>query len=243
MKRTLIFVYGVVSYAIFFTSFLYAIGFIGNFLVPTALDGPATKSFTQAALTNLGLLTLFALPHSIMARPAFKRWWTRYVPAAAERSTYVLQSSILLFAVMFFWQPMGGSIWNIESAIGCYVLHGVFAMGWVLVLISTFATSHFDLFGLRQVWMNLIGREYKPLEFVTPWLYRKVRHPLYLGWLLVFWATPTMTTAHLLFAVVTTLYILIAIRLEEHDLVEEHGEDYVAYRNEVPMIVPKVGRA
>jgi len=237
MKRYFIFLYGAISYIIFLASFLYAIGFIGNFLTPTALDGTANTTLTEAALINLGLLTLFALPHSIMARPAFKRWWTKYVPVPAERSTYVLQSSILLFAVMFYWQPMGGTIWDVHSAVGFWGLYGIFASGWLLVLISTFATSHFDLFGLRQVWLNLIGHEYTPLEFVTPWLYRTIRHPPYLGWLLVFWATPTMTTAHLLFAVVTTAYILIAIRLEEH------GEDYLDYRNEVPMIIPNVSRA
>lgn len=238
--RLSIFIYGTISYLIFFASFLYAIGWVGGFLVPTTLDGSASVPFMEAALINIGLLSLFALPHSVMARPAFKRWWTKIIPEAAERSTYVLQSSILLFVVMIFWQPMGGMVWSVEAPIATWTLYGLFGFGWGLVLISTFAFSHFDLFGLRQVWINFRGRDYTALEFKTPLLYRLVRHPLYVGWFFAFWATPTMTSAHLLFAAVCSIYILIAIQLEERDLVEEHGEDYTDYKKQVPMIVPRL---
>lgn len=240
MKRLSIFIYGTISYLIFFASFLYAIGWVGGFVVPTTLDGPATLPFTEAALINLGLLSLFALPHSVMARPAFKRWWTKFIPEAAERSTYVLQSSVLLFAVMIFWQPMGGMVWSVEATIATWTLYGLFGFGWGLVLITTFAFSHFDLFGLRQIWINLVGRDYTALEFETPLLYRLVRHPMYVGWFFAFWATPTMTSAHLLFAAVCSIYILVAIQLEERDLIKEHGDDYVDYKKQVPMIVPRL---
>lgn len=243
MKRTLILAYGVISYVIFFGTFLYAIGFIGNFATPTTLDGPAAGSLWSALAINIGLLTAFALQHSIMARPAFKRWWTQYVPQAAERSTYVLFSSLALIAMFVLWQPLGGPIWNVTAPIGQAVLYGLFGLGWAIVLVSTFLINHFDLFGLRQVWLEFRGKPYTPLEFKTPWLYKYVRHPLYVGWLLVFWATPTMTAAHLLFAVMTTVYILVAIHLEERDLVDHHGDDYVNYRKRVPMLVPRLNKA
>lgn len=239
-SRLFIFLYGTLSYVIFLASFLYAIGWVGGFIVPTTLDGTPVTDFQTAALINIGLLSLFALPHSVMARPAFKRWWTRIVPEAAERSTYVLQSSILLFIVMIYWQPMGGMVWDVETSPLYFVLLGAFFFGWGLVLISTFAHNHFDLFGLRQVILNLMGREYTPLEFKTPLLYRLVRHPMYVGWFFAFWATPTMSSAHLLFAAVCSIYILVAIQLEERDLVAEHGEDYADYQSQVPMIVPRI---
>ncbi|MEC9368181.1 MAG: isoprenylcysteine carboxylmethyltransferase family protein [Pseudomonadota bacterium] len=242
MNRVLIFAYGVVSYVIFFATFLYAIGFIGNFAVPTTLDGTPAMPFWQAFAINTGLLGLFAIQHSVMARPAFKRWWTRFVPAAAERSTYVLFSSLALIAMFVHWQPMGGVVWNIQDPAGQAVLYGLFGLGWVIVLVATFLINHFDLFGLRQVWLNLVGKPYTPLKFDTPWLYRYVRHPLYVGWFLAFWATPVMTAAHLLFAVMTTLYILIAIQLEERDLIDTLGDDYVTYKNNVPMLVPRLDR-
>lgn len=242
MNRILIFAYGVVSYAIFFATFLYAIGFVGNFAVPTTLDGAAAMPFWQAFAVNTGLLGLFALQHSVMARPAFKSWWTRIIPPAAERSTYVLLSSLALIAMFVHWQPMGGVVWQVSDPAGQAVLYGLFGLGWAIVLVSTFLINHFDLFGLRQVWLHLTGRPYTALKFGTPWLYRYVRHPLYVGWFLAFWATPCMTAAHLLFAVMTTVYILIAIRLEERDLVAFHGEDYVNYRKRVPMLVPRLDR-
>lgn len=238
MKRILYFLYGVICYAVFFVTFLYTAGFIGNFIVPKSIDSPAIVPFWQALLTNLGLLTVFALQHSVMARPAFKRWWTRYVPQVLERSTYVLFSSLALILLFALWQPMGGLIWRVESQPVQTVIHTFFAFGWLLVLVTTFLINHFDLFGLRQVWLHLLGREYTALKFVTPAAYRVVRHPLYVGWLFAFWATPTMTAAHLVFALATTAYILVAIRFEERDLVAAHPE-YADYRRQVPMLIPR----
>lgn len=238
MARTLILLYGIVSYLIFFCTFLYAIGFIGNFLVPKSMDSGAEGPLLNALLINLALLGLFAVQHSAMARPAFKAWWTTIVPQAAERSTYTLLSSLALILLFYYWQPMGGIIWQVESAGGQLVLYTLFGLGWALVLVSTFLINHFDLFGLRQVWLNFQGREYTHLPFKTPGLYKWIRHPLYLGWFLAFWATPTMTAAHLFFAVVTTVYILLAIQWEERDLVAALGEDYANYRKRVPMVIP-----
>lgn len=238
MKRALVFIYGVICYAIFFGTFLYAIGFIGNLFVPKSIDSAPQGPLGQALLINTLLLGIFAIQHSVMARPTFKRWWTRIVPKPMERSTYVLFSSLALIALFAFWQPMGGVVWNVQNPIGQAILFGLFACGWLLVLISTFLINHFDLFGLRQVWLYLRGKEYTPLEFGTPGLYKHVRHPLYVGWFLAFWAVPTMTMAHLLFAVLTTAYILIAIQLEERNLAEDHPE-YVEYRKQVPMLIPR----
>jgi protein-S-isoprenylcysteine O-methyltransferase Ste14 len=237
VKRVLIFVYGVICYAVFLATFLYAIGFIGNLGVPKSIDSMPEAPLAAALLTNLGLLTLFALQHSVMARPAFKRWWTRIVPEPAERSTYTLFSSLALIALFALWQPLGGTIWHVESPVGQAILYAAFAFGWGLVLVSTFLINHFDLFGLRQVWLQLIGKPYRPLPFKTPLLYRYVRHPLYVGWFFAFWATPTMTVTHLLFALATTGYILIATRLEERDLAAAHPE-YDEYRRRVPMFLP-----
>ncbi|MCW5573427.1 MAG: hypothetical protein KIT37_10400 [Steroidobacteraceae bacterium] len=237
LKRISIFLYGILSYAIFFATFLYAIGFIGNLWVPKSMDSPRETTLAAALLVNLGLLALFALQHSVMARPAFKRWWTRIVPESAERSTYVLFTSLALIALFVFWQPLGGTVWQVQSTAGRTLLYGGYAFGWALVLYATFLINHFDLFGLRQVWLQLIGRPYQPLKFVTPAPYRLVRHPLYVGWLFVFWSIPDMSATHLLFAVMTTGYILIAIRFEERDLVVAHPE-YAEYRRRVPMLVP-----
>lgn len=243
MRRTTIFAYGVITYVIFFATFLYAIGFIGNFGTPTALDGPATMAFWPALAINIGLLTAFSLQHSVMARPAFKRWWTQYVPVAAERSTYVLFSSLAMIAMFLYWQPLGGTVWTVTDPLGQAALYALYGLGWIIVLVATFLLNHFDLFGLRQVWLHLIGKPYTPLKFATPWLYNYVRHPLYVGWFIVSWATPTMTAAHLLFAVMATAYILIAVRFEERDLVDHLGEDYADYRKRVPMLVPRFGKA
>ena len=242
MKRLPLFLYGVASYAVFFAVFLYAIGFIGNLWVPKSMDSPRDVPLTAALLINLGLLGLFAVQHSVMARPWFKRWWTRFVPQAAERSTYVLFSSVCLIALFWFWQPMGGVVWDIQSPAGINTMYIVYAAGWLLLLYSTFLINHFDLFGLRQVWLHLMGKPYTPVPFASPWLYRQVRHPLYVGWLMIFWATPTMTVAHLVFAIMTTAYILVAIQFEEHDLVSEHPE-YRDYRQRVPMLIPFMKRA
>src|SRR5688572_27589255 len=175
-----------------------------------------------------------------MARPAFKRWWTRIVPAAAERSTYVLASSLALIVLFVYWEPIGGVIWRVPDGAALGVIVGLYAFGWALLLYTTFLIDHFDLFGLAQVWRNLQGQSYRPPQFRTPSLYRLVRHPLYVGWLVIFWAAPTMTVAHLVFAMMTTAYILIAIRLEERDLVSAFGDDYVAYRERTPMLVPRL---
>lgn len=237
-KRLAFFVYGLLCYAVFFATFLYAIGFIGGFAVPTTLDGPARGSLARGIAINAGLLALFAVQHSVMARRWFKERWTRIVPEPLERSTYVLFSSVALILLFWLWQPLGGTVWAVEDPAGRALLFSLFAAGWVIVLVATFLINHFDLFGLRQVWLYLRGRDYTKLQFGTPGPYRLVRHPLYVGWLLVFWMTPAMTYAHLLFAVATTAYILIAIRFEERDLIHEHGASYEEYRRRVPMLVP-----
>lgn len=241
MQRVLIFIYGALAYALFFATFLYAIGFVGNLFVPKAIDSAPQVPFIQALLVNLGLLGLFAVQHSTMARPFFKRWLTRFIPPAAERSTFVLASSLALITLFVFWQPMGGVVWSISNPHAQILLHVAFIFGWLLVLFSTFLINHFDLFGLRQVWLNLHKQPYRELKFGTPVLYRLVRHPLYLGFILGFWATPVMTVAHLVFALATTAYILIAIQLEERDLMNVHPE-YAEYRRRVPMIIPFIGR-
>jgi len=241
MKRTIAFAYGVGSYLASLVAFLYAIGFVGNFGVPKSMDSPATATWQRALLIDLGLLLLFAIQHSVMARRGFKNLITRLVPVAVERSTYVLASSVALLLLFWKWQPLGGTVWAVENSVGRGVLYGGYAFGWLLVLGATFAINHFDLFGLRQVWLHLQGQPQKGLRFATPLFYRIVRHPLYVGWLCVFWITPTMTVTHLFFAAATSAYILIAIRFEERDLIREHPE-YEEYRRHVPMLLPNVTR-
>jgi methanethiol S-methyltransferase len=241
MKRWLIFIYGVACYAIAFVTLLYSIGFVGNLVVPKSIDSAPQVSLGLALLIDGVVLALFAIQHSVMARPAFKRWWTRIVPKAAERSTYILFSAIALIIMFVFWRPLGGGVWDVQSAIGRDLLYAGFAFGWFLVFLSTFLINHFDLFGLRQIWLQLRKKPYKPLPFKTPMLYRLVRHPLYVGLLFAFWSTPTMTLTHLVFAIATTAYILIGIQLEEHDLLAELPE-YAQYRKRVPMLVPFLKR-
>jgi protein-S-isoprenylcysteine O-methyltransferase Ste14 len=240
MQRIVAFLYGIACYGTFFATFLYAIGFLGNFGVPKSIDSGADGSIVSALAIDGALLGVFALQHSIMARPWFKRAWTRLVPAPVERSTYVLFSSAALLLVFWQWRPIGGVVWSVNSAAAQSAILGLYAAGLLIVLLSTFLINHFDLFGLRQVWLYLTGRPYTHLEFRTPFFYRYVRHPLYVGWLLTFWSAPAMTVAHLFFAVMTTAYILVAIRFEEADLISHHGEAYRRYRSQVPMIVPSL---
>jgi len=237
LKRLLFFVYGLVAYVIFLATFLYAIAFVGGFLVPTRLDGDARTPVAVAIALNCVLLTVFAVQHSVMARPWFKQRWTRIVPTPIERSTYVLCASSALLLLFWQWRPIGIQIWSVDNPVAAALLWTLFAAGWTTVLIVTFLINHFDLFGLRQVWFALVNRPYEKITFRTPLPYRFVRHPLYLGFLFAFWMTPTMTLAHLVFALATTAYIILAIQFEEHDLVAEHPE-YASYRRTVPMLIP-----
>ena len=241
-KRLAVFLYGLVSYIVFFLTFVYAVGFIGNLYVPKSMDTPARMSFLPALVIDALLLLIFAVQHSVMARPAFKEVLTRFIPAAAERSTYVLCSSLLLIALFAFWQPIGGVVWNVTNPVVRNAINAVFGFGFGLVFVATLLINHFDLFGLRQVALYLFGKPYTYLEFRTPLFYRYMRHPLYVGWLIAFWATPTMTGAHLLFAVLTSAYILTAIRWEEHDLVVVHGSKYQQYQKNVPKLIPFIAR-
>ncbi|MGK2941349.1 MAG: methanethiol S-methyltransferase [Immundisolibacter sp.] len=238
MNRMIALVYGAVCYLTFLFTFLYAIGFVGNLLVPKSIDSGTVGPFAQALLVNVALMSIFAVQHSVMARPAFKNWWTRFVPKTIERSTYVLLSSLALILLYWQWQPMAGTVWDIENPAGRALMWALFWAGWLMVLISTFLISHFDLFGLRQVYLNWRGQEYTDISFRTPFLYRLVRHPIMLGFIIGFWSIPRMSTAHLLFAGVTTAYILIALQLEERDLVSYYGAAYEKYKKQVSMILP-----
>ncbi len=241
MKRTLILAYGVISYALFFVTFLYSIGFVGNIWVPRSIDSEPTMAFGSALMVNLGLLTMFAVQHSGMARPAFKRWLTRYIPEAAERSTYVLMSTLAMAALMYYWAPFGGVIWAVQTEWAQLTLNGLYLASWALLLYATFLINHFDLFGLRQVWLAFCEKDNHELKFVTPALYNIVRHPIYVGWLGIFWITPTMTVTHLLLAIGVTAYILIGIQLEERDLEDAHPE-YAQYKRKVPALIPSLNR-
>lgn len=236
--------YGLVAYAIFLATFLYAIGFAGNVLVPKSVDiglpaGAAGEPVAVSALLDALLLGVFAIQHSVMARPAFKRWWTRYVPKALERSTFVLLASAALVLLFAQWRPLEAPVWNLAGTAAGTALAALFVLGWGLVLLSTFQIDHFELFGLRQVWNALRGRAPAPPEFRTPMLYRQVRHPIYLGFILAFWSAPVMSAGHLLFAAMTTGYILVGIWFEERDLVAQFGQRYRDYRDRVGMLLPK----
>ena len=235
MGRTLAILYAIVSYVIFLTTFLYAIAFVGGFVVPKTIDSGHSGGIGEALLIDFVLLGLFAIQHSAMARPAFKKVWTRVIPPAVERSTYVLLSSLVLDLLFWQWQPMPREIWDVRNAVGIFLLRALFIAGWLIVLLSTYLINHADLFGLRQVFL---GDRYSHLSFRTPVLYRVVRHPIMLGFIIAFWATPKMTVGHLVFAVVTTGYILVAIQFEERDLLTYYGEAYADYRHRVSMLLP-----
>lgn len=241
MKRLPILLYGAFSYLLFFATFLYAVGFIGNIIVPKSIDSVPQAPLGTALFINALLLGVFAVQHSLMARPFFKRWITRWIPKAAERSTYILMSNLALILLFALWEPMGGVIWSTETPVGQWIAYGCYAFGWALLLYSSFAINHFDLFGLRQSWQAFRGQEITPLKFVQPVLYRIVRHPLYVGWFFIVWSTPVMTLAHLVFALGCSIYMLVGIQLEERDLANEHPE-YHAYKKRVPMLIPSLRR-
>lgn len=242
MNRLLVIGYGIASYLTFVVAFFYAIAFVGDFVVPRTVDSGIAAPTAEAVLVNVLLLSVFAIQHSVMARPAFKRVWTRIVPQVIERSTYVLLSSLALFLLYWQWRTMPEIVWNVESTAGQVILWALFWAGWATVFSSTFMINHFDLFGLRQVWLNWRGRPYRELGFRTVMLYRVVRHPIMAGFIVAFWAIPTMTAGHLLFAAVSTAYILVAIQLEEHDLVAGLGDQYRDYRHRVAMLAPGLHR-
>lgn len=239
MARTVIYAFGIVCYLVFLTSFVYAVGFVNDKVVPRTVDSGGVTTTTAAAVAiDAFLLGLFAVQHSGMARPAFKRWWTRFVPKPIERSTYVLFASLILLLIFWQWRPIPGVVWSVEHSIAAAALSAFSLAGWALVLTGTFLIDHFDLFGLRQVHLHRRGETYTEVGFRTPLLYRIVRHPIMLGFLIAFWATPRMTAGHLLFATATTGYILVAVRFEERDIARLHGRPYEEYRRRVPMLLP-----
>lgn len=238
MTRMIALLYGIAAYLVFFFTFLYAIAFVAGMLVPKAIDDGVVTGIGTSLIVDVLLLSLFAVQHSVMARPAFKRWWTQFVPKSVERSTYVLLASLALILLFWQWRPIPTVVWQVTNPRLAMVIIGLSFLGWLLVLLSTLMINHFELFGLQQVFDNLTGRSASDPRFKTPALYKMVRHPIYLGFIIAFWAAPVMTVGHLLFAAVTTAYIFVGITLEEHDLVELFGEEYRHYRKRVAMLVP-----
>jgi protein-S-isoprenylcysteine O-methyltransferase Ste14 len=242
MGRLAGFLYGIASYAVFFVTFLYAIGFVSGLFVPKTIDSGVVVPMAEALTVNLVLMSLFAIQHSLMARPWFKRWWTKIVPSSIERSTYVLFASLALALLCWQWRPMPAVIWRIDNAQIAMAVTGLSFVGFFIVLTSTFLINHFELFGLHQVANNLTGQPMPVQRFRTPLYYKLVRHPIYLGFIIAFWAAPVMTIGHLLFAAVTTAYVVVGAMFEEHDLVDTFGDEYRSYRRRVPMLVPWRGR-
>jgi len=238
MSRIMAFLFGLVAYLVFFVTILYAIGFVTGLPVPKTIDGGAVVPLTEAIVVNLLLMTLFAVQHSVMARKPFKRWWTQFVPHSIERSTYVLLASLALLLLFWQWRPIPDVVWQVADERWAMALTGLSLFGWVLVFASTFMINHFELFGLYQVINNLVGRAMPEMRFKTPVLYKVVRHPIYLGFIIAFWSAPTMTVGHLLFATVTTAYIFVGIALEEHDLIAQFGDEYRRYRQRVSALIP-----
>ena len=238
MRRTMFFLYGVGCYLLFLATYAYFACFVGNLFVPRTIDVGPTMPTLWALLVDAALLVAFGLQHSVMARPAFKTWWTRFVPQAIERSTYVLASCLVLIVLMALWQPVDIVIWNVGHPTGWWLTMTLFGSGWLLVPLVTLAINHFDLFGVRQVWLYLTGRPYTPLAFRTPLPYNLVRHPLYIAWAIAFWAAPTMTVGHLLFAALLSIYMVAASRVEERDLIAHFGSLYEDYRRRVPAFLP-----
>jgi methanethiol S-methyltransferase len=236
--KVLAFLYGIAAYLVFFVTILYAIGFVMGLVVPKTIDTGGDSSVIEAVIVNLLLMALFAVQHSVMARQQFKAWWTHYVPQAVERSTYVLFASLALLLLFWQWRPMPAIIWNVSDPDLAVTIVTLSVAGWVLVFMSTYLINHFELFGLQQVAQNLVDKQPPPARFKTPLLYKFVRHPIYLGFIIAFWAAPTMTAGHLLFAAVTTLYILLGIALEERDLIALFGDDYRQYKQRVSMLIP-----
>jgi protein-S-isoprenylcysteine O-methyltransferase Ste14 len=242
MARLFALIYAVLAYAVFLVTFLYAVGFVGGFVTPTTIDSGLAGPVGTAVLVDVLLLGLFGLQHSIMARPGFKRWWTRLVPRAVERSTFVLFASVILLVLFYYWRPIQAVVWDLHGPVARDIMWALFAAGWLIVFLGTFMIDHFDLFGLRQAWTYFRGREYQHPHFQTRGFYSYVRHPLMLGFIVAFWATPVMTVGHVLFAAVSTAYILVALKIEERDLITYHGEAYQEYRRTTPALIPGLRR-